>query len=607
MRRAVLALAAIGIAIGSCGGGKLQQRSAPASAVGKHLPATLEAQRPRGGEPRTVKVRVYADAGARAQPRWREEIADQLDYASQLLTPLLGVRLSVDAVKDWARATDPRAALPALVALDRGDDVAWVIGYVTPGDAASKAMSELGDAEPLGRHAIVRAWAEKPETDALASMLPDLKEADRAEAIAAHRRHKQTAVLLHVLAATLGAIAETDPAWLQHPIYSPKMSGFSERNRELMTLALDDRLAEGTAQTAAKKLLDAIEKAPWGGWIAADQEQVTRRLRNVLDAARAGKTAADVPAAAYDQYTRIQALARRGQTQDALAELDNLLVAYPGNAAMHQLRCEIFLRAPGVADKGTRAACARASELAPGDPSPHLAVGEALVKSGDLAGARAELAEAERKIGNLPAGAADAWRRVIAIYQAMGALTWTEEAIARAGLADDPAAQQVAQIRARYGVPRGKVPPDQEAALVAAVRGALDLVYASKYAEAERRLAEAERRWPGAAGLLGARCDLALRQGQVEAARAACARAIAADPDASWALYLAGVIALRDTSPAGARAAIERLRRAIAVDPELGQAWRTLARAYKERTKDRAALEQLGKDYAARFGQPLPP
>lgn len=600
-----LLLLLLGAALGACSGPKLQQRSS--GEVARHLPATLEAQRPRDGEPRTVKVRIYADAGARAQPRWKEELTDQLDYASQLLTPLCGVRLSLDAVKEWTRAGEPHAALQALMALDRGDDVAWVIGYIAPGDGASRAMPELGLAEPLGRHVVVRAWSEKAETDALASILPDLKEAERAEVIGAHRRHKQTAVLLHMLATTLGAIAEADPAWLKHPIYSPKMNTFSERTRELLTIAIDDRLGAGTDQTAAKKLLDAIEKSAWGGWIAADQEQVTRRLRNVLDAARAGQTAADVPSAAYDQYARIKELARRGQTGDALVELDNLLVAYPGNAAMHQLRCEIFLRAPGVADKGTRAACARASELAPGDPSPHLAVGEALAKAGDLPGARAELSQAEAKIGNLPAGAADAWRRLIALYQSMGALTWTEQAIARARLEGDPVAQQVAQVRARYGVPKGgKVPPDQEAAVVAAVRGALDLVYASKYGEAERSLSAAERRWPNAAGLAGARCDLAFRQGQVDAARAACGRALAADPNASWALYLAGVIALRDTSPAGTRAGIEKLKRAIAVDPELGQAWRTLAKAYA-RAKDRPALEQLGRDYAARFGQPLPP
>ncbi len=599
--RSVVVLVAL---LGACGGPALQARSA--GEMSKHLPATLEAERPRDGEPRTVKVRVYADAGARAQPRWKEEIADQIDYASQLLTPLCGVRLAIDAVKEWTRASDPHAALQALTELDRGEDAAWVIGYITPGDAASKAMSELGSAEPLGRHVIVRAWAEKPETEALAATLPDLQEAERTEVIGAHRRHKQAAVLLHLLATTLGAIAETEPAWLKHPTYSPKMHTFSERNRELMTLAIDDRIADGTAQTAAKKLLEAIDKTPYGGWISADQDQVTRRLRSVLDAARAGKTAADVPPAAYDQYSRIKDLARRGQTKDALIELDNLLVAYPGNAAMHQLRCEIFLRTPGVADPGTRAACARASEVAPGDPSPHLAVGEALAKAGDLPNARAELSTAETKIGNLPSGAADAWRRVIGMYQAMGALTWAEEAIARAKLEGDPAAQQIAQIRARYGVPRGgRVPPDQEGALVEAVRGALDLVYASKYGEAERRLAAAERRWPGAAGLAGARCDLALRQGQLPAASAACARAIAIDPNASWALYLSGVIALRDTSPAGTRAGIQKLKRAIAADPELGQAWRTLAKAYV-RAKDEPALEQLRKDYAARFGQPLP-
>lgn len=597
-------LVVLGAALGACGGPQLQERSA--AEVAKHLPATLEAARPRDGEPRTVKVRVYADAGVRAQARWREEITDQIDYASQLLTPLCGVRLSLDAVKEWTREGEPHMALQTLAALDPGADVAWVIGYVAPADTATKAIPELGLAEPLGRHAIVRAWSEKAETTALAGLLPDLKEAERAEVIAAHRRHKQTAVLLHMLATTLGAIAESDAAWLKHPIYSPKMHTFSDRNRELLTLAIDDRIAAGTPQTAAKKLLDAIEKAPWGGWIAADQELVTKQLRNVLDAARAGKTAAEVPPAAYDQYSRIKELARRGQGKDALVELENLLVAYPGNAAMHQLRCEIFLRAPGVADKATRSACARASEVAPGDPSPHIAVGEALVKAGDLAGARAELSQAEGKIGNLPAGAAEAWKRVIGIYQGMGALAWTEDAITKGKLEKDPVAQQVAQVRARYGVPRGKVPADQEAALVAAVRAALDHVYASKYGQAEQALVAAERRWPSAAGLAGARCDLALRQGQVDAARAQCARALSLDANASWALYLSGVLALRDTSAAGTQVGIEKLRRAIAADPELGQAWRTLAKAYG-RVKDRAALEQLGKDYAERFGQPLPP
>lgn len=596
------AAAAAILVLAACGGPQLKEHTAD---LAKHLPATLEAARPRTGDPRTATVRIWVDPGVRALPRWRDEITEQVDYASQLLTPLLGVRLVIDRFEDWARTNDPHDALRALTELDPGDGATWVIGYVVAGDGASKAMSELGDARTLGKHVVIRGWAEAAEAAALASTLPDLKEAQRTEILAAHRRHKQTVVLLHHLAITLGGIAETDPAWILHPRYTPAQSGFAERTRELLTAGLDARLAERTDEAIAKDLLESVEKAEWGGWLPAQKDEVVKTLRNVIDAKRAGKTAADIPAAAYDHVTRIKELARRGDTTNAIGDLDNLLTAYPGNASLHQLKCEILLVKPGVADATTRAACTRVSELAPGDPSPHMLVGGALAKAGDVAGARAELAQAEGKIGNLPTGATDAWRRLIAIYQGMGALTWTEEAIAKARLDKDPVAQTIAQTRARYGVPRGTraVKPAQEAALVAAIKDALELVYASKYGAADKALAAADRSWPGAPGVAAARCDLALRMGQVPAARAACNKALAAHPEASWALYLSGVIALKNAG--GTATGIKQLEKAIAVDPELGQAWRTLAKAYA-RTKDQASLDKLDKAYQARFGQPLP-
>ena len=90
-------------------------------------------------------------------------------------------------------------------------------------------------------------------------------------------------------------------------------------------------------------------------------------------------------------------------------------------------------------------------------------------------------------------------------------------------------------------------------------------------------------------GLAAARCDLSLRTGAIEPARAASQRSLAADPNESWALYLSGVLALRDAK--GTKPGIDFLKKAIAVDPELGQAWRTLAKAYG-RAKDRAALSE---------------
>jgi tetratricopeptide (TPR) repeat protein len=589
----------------ACGPGQIQERKA--ADVSKLGPATLEATKPKEGDPRDAKIRIWVDATMRAAPSWKEDISEQIDYAGQLLTPLLGVRLKVDGIKEWDRTGDPHTALADLATVDDGKEAIWVIGYITPGDSASKAMSELGDAQLLGKHIIVRGWAEKPESELLASTLPDIKQAERAEVLSAHKRHKQTVVLLHMIARTLGSIGESDPTWIANPAYSPKQATFADRTRELMQTAVDRRLSDDATPAIAKELLEKISKEDWGGWIPGHRDEVTKQLTAIVNADKAGEAAPDVPMAALEQFERIKGLARRGDTQNAMAELDNLLVAYPGNATIYMLKCEILLAKPGVGDKTARAACARVSELAPGDPSPHFAIAEAFAKQADAASARAELKIAATKIGTLKTGADAHSKKLIAIYQAMGSLTWTEEVIEQAKLDKDPLAATIASTRARYGVPRGAkfVKPEQESALVGAVRDALSLVYANKYPQAEKAIAAGEKKWPGAPGFAAVRCDLALRKQQLDAARAACNRALGTDPNLSWALYLSGVIALKDTSNAGTQTGIEKLKKAIATDPELGQAWRTLAKAYV-RAKDRAALEQLSKDYAAKFGSPLP-
>jgi tetratricopeptide (TPR) repeat protein len=591
------------LALAACGAAAQAERSA---AKMRFLPSQIETTWKYQGDARSAKVRVYADADVRALPHWKEDIGEQIDYANQLLEPMIGLRLTVDSYKDWARTGTPEDALRELMELDKGSGVMWVIGYVAPATTASTVMSALGDARPLGHHLTVRAWAEKPELEALAGRLPDPKDADRSEVIGAHHRHKQTVVLLHMLATTLGAIAETDPAWIQAVSYSPQQGTFANRTRELLQLAINSRLSDDNDEALAHKLQDDIEKSQWGGWVKTSYDEVVATIKNVIDAGRAGKTAAAIPTSAYDEYRRISELAKRGQVADAVVELDNLLTAYPGNATMHELKCEMMLAKPGVADKATRAACNRVAELAPGDPTVHLAVAEALIRAGDAAGARAELTLAEDRIGNLPTGAGEAWNRVIGAYLGLGALTWTEQAIAKAKLEGGPAAEAIARTRARYGVPRGArfVAPEQEAALVVAVRVALNLVYANKFGEAERAIAAAGKKWPNAPGLLAARCDLDFRMNQIEAAHANCARALAADPEESWALYLLGTLFLRD---AGTTATgIDKLKRAIAIDPDLAQAWRTLGKAYA-RGHDQAAFDQLARDYQAKFGQVLSP
>ena len=579
----------------ACGGAQVVEQKATPAEITKQLPATLEATHPKTGEPRTLHVRVWADAQVRALPKWKEEVADQIDYASQFLQPLLGVKLVVDGTKDWGRTADFHDAGAELAKVDDGKDVTWVIGYVAPPDKPTKAMDELSDSKLLG-HTIVVRWYSSADTD----KDPEVRDAKK--------RHKQTVVLLHALARTLGAIAETDPGWIQNPAYSVKQSTFSDRNRDLLQLAVDQRLTGGTDETIAHDLLEAIEKNDWGGWIAVDHDDVVKQLRAQLAAMKAGKTAADIPAAAIEQYDHIKGLAMKKQYAEALVELENVLTAYPANATLHQMKCEILIAKQGVKDKTAMAACARVSELAPGDPSPHIAVATALALQGDFLGARAQLVTAGQNVANINlAGAqADAWKRIVTVYLEMGALTWAEEAI-EAGKLNDPAYAMIASTRARYGLPKGKshVKPEQEGALVAAIKQASTAIYSSKFADAHKALDAIDKKWPGSAGALAFRCDLAMREGSIGGAKAYCAKALALDPDESWALYLDGVLALRDTSAAGTKAGIARLQRAIEVDPDLGQAWRALAKAYI-RAKDQAALEKLSQQYAAKFGTPLP-
>ncbi len=578
------------------------------------MPATLEAASKYEGEVRTAKVRVWADADYRSQNlHWEKGFGGELDYANQLLEPMLGLRLEAE-FHDWelqGNASSLREAVDALAAADDGEGVGWVIGLTSALPLVSSSTDELGVAELLGTYIVLRGYADLEERKQFAASFPDLTDAEREEVLEARRLHKQTVLLVHELAHTLGAIHEADPSWIMHGSYSPAQASISDRNRELMLIALGDRLRPAEDRQPLEtdeQLRAAIEASDWGGWIAEDKDALLEQLVADIEALRSGLTAAPVPAAATAQYTRAEQLAAAGQIDDALAELEPVIAAYPGNAAIRLLACQIRLAKSGAADPDAKATCEKAAELAPGDPSPYIAVAGRLMADGDLAGARAQLLQAEQRIGNLTSGVNEAWVAIASMYQAMGAITWAEDAISHAG-AEQPIALWAAQTRARYGVPRDgaawKIAPENEADLVRAVREVLDLVYANKLDDAAAKARAAEKRWPGAPGLLAARCDLTMRKPDVAGAKKLCQKAIKAFPGAAWAHYLLGVITLKNTSKKSTTAGIASLREAIAADPDLAQAWRALGKAYK-RAGDQTALDALKSGYADRFGTPLP-
>lgn len=601
-------------------GKNVDQKRVQRQSLAAITPAPLESSKPWKGEPRVLKVRVYVDEDFRAQTlRWKRQIEEQFDDANQFLVPALGIRLDVVSYAPWAQrsaSASMESLLDALERHDQGDDVAWVVGYVSSLSIASMSFEQLGVAHLLGKHVVIRGYAESGEKKLLAEAFPKVPAVERENAHEQRRRHKQTVILIHEIAHSLGAIHENDEGWIMHASYAVAMSQFSDRSRELMQIAIDERLkprSEQNNRALAGRLVAYLDANPWGGWKEEEKEQLVVMLRATMDGnsvdgvagGGSGQEAA-VPPAAYDQMKRAQRLAASGKTAEALAELEALVAAYPSTAEIRQAVCEVNIAGSGPGSDQAKKACGRASEITPDDPRPYVARVEAFVRAGDKKQAMELLPEVEKRAGEK----VQVWDRVAEIYQATGRITQAEAAARRAmelsKASSHPLLEWTARTRARYGLPpdgrKFKIAQSDEGDYIATVRELLDLIYAGKTAQAQAKARAAEKRWKGAPGILGARCDLHLRQNEVATAKRLCAQAIAAWPGAAWAQYLEGVIALQEHKDARAETS---LRAAIAADPELGQAYRALAKSLVRQKKD-AEWSTLAEQYAQKFGQALP-
>jgi tetratricopeptide (TPR) repeat protein len=519
------------------------------------FPMLLTARPAWTGEIRAAKLRVWADQEYRAQnPRWQEDLDDYVAYANRVLIPMLGVGLAAE-YQAWdhrAQGGELAAELSELVRTDPGDDVVWVVGVMAGAGGDSTSFERLGSAH-LG-HVVVRGYTEDEQRKALERAFPEASADERGNALVARRRHQTTVVLLHQLAHSLGALPESEPDGVMSASYSPAAeASIGEGNRRRMLSAFDERLA------AAK------------------------------------------------QYREAERLLAGGDGAGAAVALAPVLRLYPARVKPRVLRCRIELAQGRAQDAATIAEC---DEAAATGVESAVVVATARRSAGDGAGAQRTLVVAEERLaGVAPDKAAAAWLAMAGEYREIGALTRAENALARAGAgaADHGIAAWAATTRARYGIPRDGVrwnlALDDEAAAVTTVRNAVALVNASEWNAAANAIDDAERRWPALPGVLAARCALEFRRDAIAAARRLCERAMA-QGGSSWALYLLGTMEL-ETRRGPAAAGMAHLREAIALDPDLVQAWRKLARAL-EKTRATAELEQLRRDYRARFGAALP-
>jgi hypothetical protein len=445
------------------GGGKTSEQ-VQHEGIDKLMPSQLTALDKWTGEIRVARLRVWADDQYRGQNvRWQHGFDDQLDYANQVLGPMLGIRLEAE-YRTWdhhAPGAPLSDHLEALAREDPGEGVVWVVGLTSSLSLVAGTFEQIGVASLGGRHLVVRGHADLEERKAFERAFPDIDREQREQVLEARRRHKTTALLIHELAHSLGALHETEPDWIMNPTYSHRAASISARNRELMLIRLEDRLqppADHDPRGTARKLLAALD-VEWGGWVAGDRDQLIASLRE--------QGGAPAPVGITGELPAIEIARARQAAGDAAGAYATLAAA--------EARLDSLPR-----ERAAPAWLALADRYREIDA----------------------VTRAERALAKAGAGAADP-----------GIAAWAQVTRVRYGIPRDGARYQLA--------------PDDEPDALAAVHDVLAKVYANQLDAAARAAGAAEKRWPGLPGVVAARCDLELRRGAVGTARSLCAHAIA--------------------------------------------------------------------------------
>jgi predicted Zn-dependent protease len=279
-------------------------------------------------------------------------------------------------------------------------------------------------------------------------------------------------------------------------------------------------------------------------------------------------------------YDRAFAFHRTRDDQAAWRILAPLVAAHPGAPELGPLLCRLSglppARVPGSA------ACASAlAHAANDDPGPFVDAAQAALSRQDFEPAQDHAREAAVRAGRATPSDPSAWLAIAQVDLQLGALTWAEAALARAG--DEPAVAttraQVQRARRFFGlpVPAPKLPPEREPACAGIVTRTNEALAARKLAAARAMLEAGLRQCPGGPGLLTLACDLAMREGHSDRALDHCVAALAGMEDQPRAHFLLGTLQL---ARGKGDPAISSFRHAAALDPTEAAYWDGLAEAY---------------------------
>jgi hypothetical protein len=557
-------------------------------------PAEVKPSAAAPGVPlRVFRVRAYADGDYQAQtPRWNAHIEEQLSRASAILEAQFGARLVLESARPWQRAgSSARLAdvLDQLQEKDAGAQVDWVIGYTASLDVFSAAQDQLGVGAFFGKHFVLRGMASAAELDAINSALNLLSAQDREQLVRQRRLHKETSVLLHEWAHTLGAFHDRATDVVMAPSYDQSAAQFSEASARVIGLGLEFRGVPGSRETWAKAYRAEVARAGDAIWDAVEKQHTLAAADQFF--APGGELEPEDARRLNEASLREHA----GDAQRAQQQLAPLVSRYPKSAVVQELSCSIAQQA----HKDELSACRRAASLESASVQTLLMTAHLEITAGNQANAVPLLSRGESKLSKDPTG----WLWLAQLQLTAGALTAAERAAAHAkGKKAEAIAAESARTKAFIGFPAEPL-KDREPEYVGAALAAHEQIDKGELQAALGKAQELATRFPGTPAAAVVQCRVKSRGSSVAQIQEACGEAARGAPGAFLPQYILGLV---ESARARWPEAEKSLSRAIEIDGSTREVWASLAAVQLKQHETAAARESEAK-YKQRFGSALTP
>ena len=240
---------------------------------------------PHTAEPRSIRVRVYADSDYRGLVmRWQVRLRAQIGRLNAVVGPVFNVKFEIESLHSWDRshvgvAFDP--ILKELAALDPAREVDLVLGLVTPARGVVTSIHQLGEAYTPGRYMVLRGMDDEQEGLAIDRQYHLLSEDERQKLYSDRKGHKEVVLFLHEWGHSAGLLHEEERSMIMNPAYDPRQAAFSAFDKQVLALFIEKRLAfPAEALPERAELVKLFEKAPRDIGSDKDRAQLLAFLRS---------------------------------------------------------------------------------------------------------------------------------------------------------------------------------------------------------------------------------------------------------------------------------------------------------------------------------------